>query len=358
MPKFIPGKKLSRLFFKEVVEPILKDEFPKLKYSAGLLGKGSEVLGFDTERSRDHDWGPRVMLFVSKKDFGLKKEIYDLLSVRLPYSFRGYSTHFGDVSEKGVGVTKRIDKGKIAHRVSVYTIDSFFKDYLKVDLRKKFDLLDWLRLPEQKLRAVTQGEVFRDDLRLKKVIAKFSYYPRDVWLYLLASQWTRISQEEHFMGRTAEVKDELGSRILTAKLVRDLMRLCFLMEKEYAPYIKWFGTGFSKLKSAKKLNPILEKAIDAHSWKQREKYLSRAYEFVAKEHNKLKITRPLSTKVTHFFGRPFLVIHAGRFADEIGGMIKSKKLRSLPRIGGASQFIDSTDVLEGSDTSKIKALYK
>lgn len=41
---------------------------PELKYSAALIGEGSGVLGFDTERSTDHDWGPRILLFVPKSE--------------------------------------------------------------------------------------------------------------------------------------------------------------------------------------------------------------------------------------------------------------------------------------------------
>jgi hypothetical protein len=33
-----------------------------------LLGNGSEVLGFDTELSTDHDWSPRVVLFLRDED--------------------------------------------------------------------------------------------------------------------------------------------------------------------------------------------------------------------------------------------------------------------------------------------------
>ncbi|HEU0299458.1 MAG TPA: hypothetical protein VFR37_08395, partial [Longimicrobium sp.] len=64
MPEFIPGLELSRLFFVEAVRPLLDAAFPGLRYAAGLLGSGSDVLGFDTEMSRDHDWGPRVDLFL------------------------------------------------------------------------------------------------------------------------------------------------------------------------------------------------------------------------------------------------------------------------------------------------------
>jgi Domain of unknown function (DUF4037) len=61
------------------------------------------------------------------------------------------------------------------------------------------------------------------------------WYPHDLWLYLLAAQWRCIEQGEAFVGRTgAIVGDDLGSRVVAARLVRELMRLCFLMEQQYA----------------------------------------------------------------------------------------------------------------------------
>jgi len=36
-----------------------------LSDAAGIIGSGSEVLGFDDEMSSDHHWGPRTMLFLS-----------------------------------------------------------------------------------------------------------------------------------------------------------------------------------------------------------------------------------------------------------------------------------------------------
>lgn len=61
---FVPGLELSRGFFADLVQPLLEDAFPDLRYSAALIGHGSEVLGFDTVMSTDHHWGPRVMLFL------------------------------------------------------------------------------------------------------------------------------------------------------------------------------------------------------------------------------------------------------------------------------------------------------
>ena len=75
MPPFIKGLKLSELFFNEAVQPILSTHFPQLELSAGRLDFGSEVLGFDTPMSRDHHWGPRVMLFLRKEDLALAASI-------------------------------------------------------------------------------------------------------------------------------------------------------------------------------------------------------------------------------------------------------------------------------------------
>ena len=57
-PSFVPGLELARDFYREAIRPILAREFPYLDHSAALIGPGSDVLGFDSARSSDHDWGP------------------------------------------------------------------------------------------------------------------------------------------------------------------------------------------------------------------------------------------------------------------------------------------------------------
>src|SRR5688572_33021176 len=82
---FIPGLRLGELLFHEAVRPILKTYFPDLRYAAALIGTGSEILGFDTAISTDHDWGPRVMLFVGPHDKAQHAEkIHGVLAQYLP----------------------------------------------------------------------------------------------------------------------------------------------------------------------------------------------------------------------------------------------------------------------------------
>ena len=68
MREFVGGLRLSGLFYEGVVKPTLGAEFPGLAHSAARIGGGSEVLGYDTPRSTDHDWGPRLQLFLSEDD--------------------------------------------------------------------------------------------------------------------------------------------------------------------------------------------------------------------------------------------------------------------------------------------------
>jgi hypothetical protein len=362
MAKFIPGLELSRLFFKKEIKPILDREFPKLRYSAAVIGWGSEVLGFDTPVSRDHHWGPRAMLFLREKDFPILKErISQTLSSKLPYQFMGYSTNYSKPDPNGVRHPEKISTGRVNHMVHIYTVKSFFAARLKLDPSKRITVTDWLTFPQQRLLELVSGEVYYDALHeLQKAREKLQYYPHDVWLYLLAAQWTKISQEEAFIGRTGAVGDELGSQIVAARMVREIMKLAFLMEKQYAPYSKWFGSAFSKLKMGRQLAPILRKVLLAKTWKPRERKLAQAYSLMAKKHNTLKITKALPTKPSTYYSRPYFVIHGVNFATEIRKAIRNPEVKRIKtNVGSIDQFTDSTDVVENLALGRsLSVVYK
>jgi hypothetical protein len=162
------------------------------------------------------------------------------------------------------------------------------------------------------------------------------------------------------MARCGDAGDELGSRIIAARLVRELIWLCFLMEKTYAPYSKWFGTAFARLLCARTLAPIFDDVLRATAWPEREAHLSQAYAVVATMHNALAITAPMPTAVAPFYGRPYLVIGGDAFADAIRAAIVDEQVRRLPpQIGSVDQFVDSTDALGSREyLDHLKALYQ
>ena len=85
MNQFVPGLELNRRFYFEAVNPILVTDFPNLQFSAARIGKGSEVLGYDTPLSTDHDWGPRLQLFLRASVYEqFQAEVIERLRHRLP----------------------------------------------------------------------------------------------------------------------------------------------------------------------------------------------------------------------------------------------------------------------------------
>jgi hypothetical protein len=334
---YIPGLRLAREFYAAEVRPLLEEHFPGLRYAAALLGPGSEVAGFDSQRSVDHDWGPRLQLFLTDSDAAQTGAITAMLASGLPASFRGYRVAFPVTREPG---------GTARHRVEVTDLGAWLTGRLGFDPRREVTLLDWLATPAQRLAEVTAGEVFHDGPGdLTRVRSRLAWYPRDVWLYLLACQWQRIGQEEAFPGRCAEAGDDLGSVIVTARLARDLMRLCLLMEQRYPPYSKWLGTAFARLPGPAGLGASLAGAISAGDWRTREQHLCQAYEAVAARHNELGFTPPLDTGVRRFYERPYQVIGADRFSTALREAITDPRLRHLPPTGAIDQFTDSTDAL-------------
>lgn len=347
MADFIPGLELSRLFYWDAVRPLLDQHYPGLPHAAALIGPGSEVLGFDTEMSMDHHWSPNVHLFLGDKDKGLAEPIREMLRWHLPLSFKGFSLHLVEIpDEPGVYKMRKKDELPVDHHVYPTTLRSYISQLAAWDIEQPLTAADWLSIPSQILRSITSGAVHHDGVgELSALQERLRWYPEDVWLYMLASGWHRIDDEEHLMPRAGYVGDELGSALIGSRLVRDIMSLCFLIEKQYAPYPKWFGSAFQQLSCAAELTPTLRRAQMAETWPERENALGEAYQHLAGMHNALGITDQMPEKVSRFHGRPFDVIHGGNFAKAILEQVKDPQVREIAAktvIGSVDQFSDST----------------
>ncbi|QUQ67334.1 DUF4037 domain-containing protein [Kutzneria sp. CA-103260] len=298
------GLKESREHYESELAPKLQG----IPHAAARIGHGSEVVGFDTDRSRDHDWGPFVQIFVPDPD-------------SVP--------------------------------VQAFRPGEWLRGHLGFDPLAGITTFDWLATSSQGFAEVTAGAVFHDDIGdLTRARSALAWYPDDIWRYLLACQWKRLSQEEAFVGRTREVGDELGSAVLAARLVRDVMRLCFLMARRYAPYGKWFGSAFAQLPCAATLTPMLHGALGS----DREEHLAAAYRFVAGWHNELGLTDPIDPATRPYHTRPYQVLHAERFAEALLDTVADAEIRRLPWYGNVDQAFDSTDAL--ADRDRCRALFR
>ncbi|GHO97010.1 hypothetical protein KSF_070580 [Reticulibacter mediterranei] len=349
MSTFIPGIELNRRFYEEAVRPLLSQHFPALSYAAALIGPGSDVLGFDTAMSMDHDWGPRLLIFLREQDTALIPSLDKILRTHLPHSFAGFPVNVMEAAdEPGITQMQQTTKGEVNHRISLQTLQGFLQYRLAYGGEQPPTVADWLTFPSQELRSLTAGVVYHDEIgELTALRAQLAWYPHDVWLYLLACGWQRIGQEEHLMPRAGFAGDELGSALIGSRLVRDIMFLCFLLEKHYAPYPKWFGTAFKQLDGATALQPILWRAERAASWQERESALCEAYTQLAHMHNATGITHAMPETVSSFHDRPFRVIQGETFARALLEQITDpnvQRLRTRPLIGSIDHFSDSTDL--------------
>ncbi len=270
--------------------------------------------------STDHTWFARVTVFVAGEVLLEQGEsVHAQLTARIPDLFEGVPTE-----------------------VTVTTVQQYFLDQLALDVSVDWDAYDWLSLPEQRLCAMTAGAVFHDDLDLEQVRQRLAYYPRDVWLYLLLGGWWRVHPEMNLVGRAGYAGDELGSALIASEMVSGLMHLSFLIERRYAPYVKWFGTAFSELQIADRLSAPLDSALHARTWRQREEALGSGYEIVAGAFNDLEITPRLTLEPVRMWERPFPVMWAD-FPGALSASISDPQVRDLVErwpTGGIDQVRD------------------
>lgn len=346
MSEFLSGQTLSQTFYTQTVHPLLDQHFPDLPHAAAHLGSGSDVLGFDDPTSRDHDWGPSVYLLLPAQHMMHAETVRETIIEHLPRTVCGHPTRI---------------QGR--YRLYVTTVEAYLWRLLQWNVETALKPADWLSFPSQLLRVIQAGAVHHDGAgKWTKVRERLRWYPHDVWLYLMAASWQRIGQEDHLHGRAGQVGDELGSALIASRLMRDIMQLCFLQERVYAPYPKWFGTGFQKLQSAEMLQPILKDAQMAATWQARETALVAGFEFVARQHNALNVTGPIDSEAKMFHERPFRVMSNNGIVEVLLDAIEDpavKRLKDLPGlIGGIDHFSDSTDLRSQIGwRERVRALY-
>ncbi|MGW6201180.1 DUF4037 domain-containing protein [Kribbella sp. NPDC055110] len=318
MSTYVSGLDLSRRFYDQAVRPILASDFADLRHSAALIGRGSEVLGFDDEMSTDHNCEARVVLFLDVEDHdAYGAALDDALSKSLP-------TTFGD--------------RPTAHEV--HSLRDYVRRNLDFDVERDIEMEDWITFSEQRLLMLTAGEVYHDEVGLEALRQRFAYYPHDLWLYLLMAGWWRIHPEANLVGRAGSVGDELGSAVIGSRIVLDVMRLCFLMERRYTPYSKWLGTAFSRLTCGPQLRPLLSEVLRTTSWQDRENALLPVYEKLSEMHHGLGVTDPVATEIVQMWDRPFKVLW-GDFPAALRDRLEDPAVKALAAqwpVGGADQF--------------------
>ncbi len=325
------GLALAGEYYREVVAPLLLGRWPGLAHAGARLGGGSEVLGLDDATSSDHDWGLRLTVLV---DHHLVEAVDGYLERSLPATHRGWPTRFATTWDPAVH-----------HRVKVDTPVGFATSRLGVDAGRPWDAIDWLSVTGQSLLEVTAGQVFVDThggiTALREALA---WYPDDVWAHVVGADWARLAQELPLLGRSGARGDDLGSRVVAARLVGTAMHLGFLLERRWPPYPKWLGTAFAGLPRAAAAAPHLAACLGAGDWEQRQAELCRALDVL----HELQRRTGLPTgehALEPFYERPFIGVRASVLGSLRTAVTDAQLLVLPPEVGSVEQWVDAVDVL-------------
>ena len=143
------GLELSRGFYNEYGRPVLMAQFSSVLplISVGLMGSGSECLGYDDEVSRDHDFEPGFCIFIPDESV-LDRRTAFLLE-------RAYAK----LPKEYLGVKRSPLSPVGGNRHGVIPLSSFVREKTGTP-DGKLTIGNWLTVPEQSLLELTNGEVF------------------------------------------------------------------------------------------------------------------------------------------------------------------------------------------------------
>lgn len=224
------GLELSRAYYEQYGEPMLRERFPQLMplLAAGLAGSGSECWGYDDEISRDHDFEPGFILFLPGEDVVDRRTAFALerAYAALPKEFMG------------VKRAMLAPVGGARHGV-LRTADFFREKTGSAD--GNLSLMEWLALPEYLLAEAVNGEIFADGLgEVTAIRDRLRHRPADVRLKKLAGQLLLMGQSGQYNYRRCLLHGETGAaQLAVAEFVKSAMAAVFLLNDIYQPYYKW-----------------------------------------------------------------------------------------------------------------------
>lgn len=222
------GLELAERYFTAYGLPLLRDSAPEVseRAAAGLIGLGSECLGFDDDYSRDHDWGPGFCLWLGRTDYERYGAMLSQAYQGLPEEFEGFRRQ---TSEWGEG------------RVGIFETGRFYGRLIgRTDPPETVH--DWLRLQEASLSTATAGKVFYDPSgefsRFRRTLLDF--YPEDVRLVRIAARCMVAGQSGQYnFIRSLQRDQPFALQYAETKFCADVMSLLHLLNRCYAPYYKW-----------------------------------------------------------------------------------------------------------------------
>ncbi len=234
--KNMTGLELAQAYYEAYGKSMIAEKFADYqdRIAVGLMGEGSDCLGFDDDISTDHDFGPGFAMWIDRETeqkIGQRlQEEYD----KLPQSFMGYH---------------RVNTPYGKSRVGVCVYEDYLLRIIGRDSVPK-DAMEWMGTPQESLLAAVSGEIFADPKgemhKLREQL--LAYYPDKVWRLFIAQELSLFSQNGQYnYSRMMKRQDSASANLLLVKACENAMKLVYLLHKQYAPHTKWLLKGIEKM---------------------------------------------------------------------------------------------------------------
>ncbi len=231
------GLEISKEYYLNYGKSMLEELFFDVvdRIAVGLVGEGSECLGFDDEISRDHDFDAGFCLWICAEDerrFGFRLE---RAYAKLPKEFMGLCR--GILSPVG------------GNRHGVITIEDFYTRFLGSPTPP--DTVErWLYTPSAALLSASNGEVFRDDLGVFSAVREklLCGYPEDIRRKKLAAHVVFMAQAGQYnYPRCIERGERGAAQLVVFEFVKHTISAIYLLNNKYEPFYKWAYRGLECL---------------------------------------------------------------------------------------------------------------
>lgn len=236
------GLNLCESYYFDIGKPMLENAFSNYmsKMSIGLVGMGSECLGYDDEISRDHDFGPGFCIWLPKKDYREIGFVLQNAYNQLTLEYEGFKR---ENSKRGQG------------RLGVFCIEDFFII--------PQSLMQWLEIDEYLLCMLTGGRIFDDflgEVTSRRKILK--YYPEDVRLKKLAKSVAKMAQSGQYNYlRCLKRHDYVAASLALNEFIDEALSCIYLLNKKYKPYYKWAFHGLKDCNKLTNVSDLLEELV-------------------------------------------------------------------------------------------------
>lgn len=241
------GLELAEKYYETYGRKMLAEQFGQIKdqTAVGLVGYGSECLGFDDDISKDHDYGPSFCIWLPREiyqEYGTSmQEAYDAL----PREFLGFAARMEEEQGKG--------------RVGILCLEDFYEEMIGRSSLPQTEM-EWLAIPEEMLATAVNGKVFEDHLRQFSSIRDglMQYYPHGVWIRKIADSMAKAAQAGQYnYARAMKRGERIAAEMALTEFVKESMHLVYLLNRIYAPFYKWMHRGMRNLATCSEIGDML-----------------------------------------------------------------------------------------------------